>query len=154
MEFGDPNIIDTELPEAILFSCTMNAVRSPMAEALAKHFLGTRVFIDSAGVRAGELDGFAVEVLNEIGVDLSRHNPKMLDDLWDSSFDLIVSLTPEAQHKAVELTRTMACDVEYWPTFDPTLETGSREQRLLAYRQVRDILIMKIKKRFPELIAA
>ena len=136
-------------PEAVLFSCNMNAVRSPMAEAIMKHYFGDKVFVDSAGVQdGGEVDPFAIAVLEEVGIDMSGHQPKMLDDLWDSSFDLIVSLTPPAQHKAVEMTRTMACDVEYWPTFDPTLETGSRDQRLDAYRQVRDMLTTKIKQRF------
>jgi protein-tyrosine-phosphatase len=95
------------------------------------------------------MDGFAIAVMDEIGIDISKHRPKTFDDLEDDSFDLVISLSPEAQHKAVEITRTVACDVEYWRTFDATLVEGSREQRLDAYRQVRDELMTKIKQRFP-----
>ncbi len=137
-----------DLPGAVLFSCSQNAVRSPMAEALLKHLLGHRVYVDSAGVRRGEVDPFAVEVMDEIGIDLSKHKSKSFDDLEDHSYDLIISLSPEAQHKAVELTRTMACEVEFWNTFDPTLIEGNRETRLDAYRQVRDFLRRRIEARF------
>ena len=137
-----------KLPGAVLFACTNNSVRSAMAEGLLKFLLGHRVFVDSAGVRAQPVDPFAKEVMDEIGIDLSRHRAKTFDDLEDSSFDLIVSLSPEAQHRAVELTRTMACDVEFWPTFDATATEGSREQRLDAYRQVRDHLKRRIQARF------
>ncbi len=137
-----------DLPDAVLFSCTMNAVRSPMAESILKHLLGHRVYVDSAGVRSGELDGFAIEVMDEIGIDISRHKAKTFDTLEDTSFDLIISLSPEAQHSAVELTRTMACDVEFWNTFDPSIVEGNREVRLDAYRQVRDQLLKRITERF------
>ena len=135
-------------PRAVLFCCNLNAVRSPMAEALLKHYLGKRIYVDSVGVRAQPVDPFAVAVMEEIGIDLSAHRPKSFEELEDTSYDLIVSLTPEAQHKAVEMTRTMACDVEYWPTLDPTAIDGSREQVLEAYRQVRDGLAARIRKRF------
>ena len=138
----------SDLPGAVLFACTQNSVRSPMAEALLKHLLGHRIYVDSIGVRAGEVDPFAVEVLEELGIDLSRHRSKSFDDLEDTSYDLIVSLSPEAQHKAVELTRTMACEVEFWPTMDPTFVEGSREVRLQAYREVRDFLKERIEARF------
>ena len=137
-----------DLPAAVLFSCTMNSVRSPMAEAILKHLHGQRIYVDSAGVRAAEIDGFAIEVMDEIGIELSRHRSKTFDDLEDSSFDVVISLSPEAQHKAVEMTRVMACEVEFWNTFDPTVVEGSREVRLEAYRQVRDQLLARIKERF------
>ncbi|MCF4165569.1 low molecular weight phosphatase family protein [Zavarzinia compransoris] len=119
-----------------------------MAMGLMRHFYGRVIFSDCVGVRAGELDHFAVAVMDEMGIDISRYRPKAFDDLEDTSFDLIVSLSPEAQHKAVDLTRTMACDVEYWPTFDPSLAQGSREQVLDAYREVRDQLLKRIRGRF------
>jgi protein-tyrosine-phosphatase len=119
-----------------------------MAEGLLKHLLGTRVFVDSAGVRAGELDPFAVQVMDELGIDISRHRPKTFDDLEDESFDEVVSLSPEAQHRAVEMTRAMACDVIFWNTFDPSVVEGSRETRLDAYRQVRDQLLKRIRNHF------
>jgi protein-tyrosine-phosphatase len=139
-----------ELPSAILFACSFNAVRSPMAAALARHFLGPRVYVESAGVRQGELDPFAVEVLDELGIDISTYHPKTFEDLADTSFDLIISLSPEAHHKAVDLTHTEAIEAEYWPTMDPTALEGGREQRLDAYRAVRDGLIARLNKRFPQ----
>jgi protein-tyrosine-phosphatase len=138
-----------ENPTAVLFACTMNSVRSPMAEGLLKYLHGQRIYVDSAGARKGALDPFAVAVMEEMGIDLGRHRAKSFADLQDSSFDLIVSLSPEAQHKAVEMTRAMACEVEFWNIFDPTVIEGSREVRLDAYRQVRDELFRRIKDRFP-----
>lgn len=120
-----------------------------MAEAMLKHLHRQRIFVDSVGVRPSELDPFAVVVMEEIGIPIGKHRPKGFEDLEDSSFDLIISLSPEAQHSAVELTRTMACEVEYWPTFDPTIVEGSREVRLDAYRTVRDDLFKRIRERFP-----
>jgi protein-tyrosine-phosphatase len=137
------------LPSSVLFACTFNAVRSPMAEGILKHFHGQRIYVDSAGVREAEVDPFAVVVMDEIGIDLSRHRSKTFGDLDDTSFDLVISLSPEAQHSAVELTRTMACDVEFWPVFDPTAVEGSREEMLAAYRLVRDDLNARILRRFP-----
>ena len=141
---------DAELPGAVLFACTMNAVRSPMAAAMLGHLAGRRVYVESAGVRAGEPDAFVTCVMNEIGIDLSEHQPRTLAELADTSFDLIVTLSPEAHHSALELTRTMSVDVEYWPTIDATvmLGQGSREQALAYYRAVRDQLFKKIKSRF------
>jgi protein-tyrosine-phosphatase len=138
-----------ELPGSVLFCCTLNALRSPMAEAMLKHLHGRRIFVDSVGVRAGALDEFAIAVMDEIGIDITKHKPKSFDDLEDDSFDLIVSLSPEAQHKAVDMTRTLAAEVEFWNTFDPSIVEGSREMRLEAYRQVRDQMMNRLLLRFP-----
>ena len=138
-----------DFPSAVLFACTMNAIRSPMAESILKHLHGHRIYVDSVGVRTHDFDGFAVAVMDEIGVDIAKHRPKTFDDLEDTSFDLVISLSPEAQHKAVEMTRVMACEVEFWNTLDPSFIEGARETRLEAYRQVRDELMRRIKARFP-----
>ncbi len=138
-----------DLPGSVLFCCTMNALRSPMAEAMLKHLHGRRIYVDSAGLRIGPVDEFAVAVMEEIGMDISKHHPKTFEQLEDGSFDLIVSLSPEAQHHAVEMTRVMACNVEFWNTLDPSFVEGSRETRLEAYRQVRDQLMRRILARFP-----
>src|SRR5262245_34709125 len=128
----------------------MNAVRSPMAAAILRHLAGRRCYVISAGVRAGEPDTFATTVMEEIGIDIAGHKPHTLTELNDTSFDLIVTLSPEAHHQALELTRTMAVDVEYWPTFDATMLLGhaSRDHILQAYRGVRDQLFLRIKRRF------
>jgi protein-tyrosine-phosphatase len=139
-----------DLPGAVLFACTMNSVRSPMAAAILRHLAGRRLYVESAGVKAGGHDPFAVAVMDEIGIDIAGHKPITLQELHDTSFDLIVTLSPEAHHQALELTRTMAVEVEYWPTFDATVMVGhgSREQILEAYRGVRDQLFQRIKRRF------
>ena len=132
-------------PGAILFSCSFNAVRSPMAEGLTRLYFGREIYVASAGVRSGKADPFVAAVMDEIGVDVTGHHPHTFEDLEDSSFDLIVTLSPEAHHKALEFTRTLACDVLYWPTIDPTAVEGSRERKLEAYREVRDGLSKRIK---------
>jgi len=144
----------SQQPQAVLFACGLNSVRSPMAAALLKQMLGgggRALYISSAGVRKGELDAFASAAMEEIGIDIKGHRPitfEELEDLEGLNFDLIVTLSPEAHHKALELTRTSAVDVEYWPTADPTAIEGSREQRMNAYREVRDQLSRRLRARF------
>ena len=138
-------------PQAVLFACGQNSVRSPMAAALFKHLFGRVTYVGSAGVRKGELDPFAVAAMEEMGLDIAKHRPvtfEELEDLEGLNFDLIVTLAPEAHHQALDLTRRLALDVEYWPTADPTIAEGNREQRLDSYREVRDQLLARIKRRF------
>src|SRR6266851_3550036 len=139
-----------DLPGSVLFCCTMNSLRSPMAESMLKHLHGRQIYVDSAGVRTGPIDEFAVAVMDELGIDITKHKAKSFDDLEDGSFDIIISLSPEAQHRAVEMTRTMAAEVEFWNTMDPSIVEGNREVRLDAYRQVRDGLMARIQARFPQ----
>ena len=136
------------LPSSVLFACSQNSVRSPMAEALAKRLYGHSTYLDSVGVRASDVDGFAVAALDEIGVDVHRHHAKTFGDVDPSSFDLIVTLSPEAHHQALEVTRGTAAEVEYWPVPDPSAVEGSREMRLDAYRRMRDQLLTRLKVRF------
>lgn len=137
-----------DLPSSVLFACSLNSVRSPMAEALAKRLYGSRVFVDSAGVHAGDIDGFAVAVLDEVGVDLHRHHVKTLDDVDPGEFDVIITLSPEAHHRALEATRDVATSVEYWPLPDPSAVDGDRERRLEAYRALRDLIQRRLRARF------
>ena len=144
-------------PQAVLFACGFNSVRSPMAESLLKQMFPHALYVKSAGVRKGELDPFAVAVMAELGQDISGHKPMTFEDLedWEGlNFDLIITLSPEAHHKALELTHTLAADVEYWPTPDPTTLEGSREQKLEAYRGVCDGLVMRIRRKFTKTDAA
>ena len=136
-----------ELPSSILFVCGMNAIRSPIAEGLCKNLFPTKIYAQSAGVRKGELDPFMVTIMDEIGIDMSSHNSKTIAELEDTNFDLVITLAPEAHHKVLELTHTQALEVEYWPTPDPTLARGSREQILSEYQQVREGLSNRLKKR-------
>jgi protein-tyrosine-phosphatase len=137
------------LPGSVLFACTLNSIRSPMAAAMLRKLHGRRVFVDSVGVRTAPVDPFAVAVMAEIGVDIKDHQAKSFDELEDTSFDIVISLSPDAQHTAVELTRSVACDVEFWPVLDPTGMEGNREETLNAYRMVRDQLQKRILERFP-----
>jgi protein-tyrosine-phosphatase len=132
-------------PQSVLFACTLNTVRSPMAEAIARHYFGREIYFASAGLKRGEPDPFAIAAMEEIGVDLSHHKPHTFEDLEDCNFDLIVTLSPESHHKALEYARTMAVDVVYWPTPDATAAQGSRETVMDAYRDVRDRLDRRIK---------
>jgi protein-tyrosine-phosphatase len=138
-------------PQSVLFACGLNSIRSPMAMGLFRHLFGKRMYTGSAGVKPGEQDAFAIAVMDEIGLDISKHKPQTFEQLedWEGlNFDLIVTLSPEAHHKALELTRTIAADVEYWPTSDPSDIGDTREQKLDAYRTVRDQLMDKIRARF------
>jgi protein-tyrosine-phosphatase len=128
--------------------CGMNAVRSPMAEILARKMLPPAVFVASAGVHAGDRDPFVDAVLAEEGLSLGERHPRTLNDLEDDYFDLIVTLAPEAHHAALELTRSLAVEVEYWPMPDPTTITGTREQIMAGYRAVRERLKARISQRF------
>jgi protein-tyrosine-phosphatase len=143
--------VEDRLPGSILFACDRNAIRSPMAAALMRHLYGHRVWIESVGVQTddSEVDPFAVAVMAEMGLDISRHRPKSFDELIDGSIDLIVSLSPQAHHRAVDLTHALACEAEYWPSADPTLAEGNRDAMLAAYRQLRDDLMAHIRRRFP-----
>jgi protein-tyrosine-phosphatase len=138
---------DGKRPGAILFMCGLNVIRSPMAEVIARSILPGNTYIRSAGVRAGERDPFVDVVLEEIGLSLGRRQPQTLEELEDDYFDLIITLSPQAHHAALELTRSSAVDVVYWPTMDPTVATGTREQILDCYREVRDHIAGLIESR-------
>ena len=142
-----------DIPGAVLFACTQNVIRSVMAAAIMKHFYGHKVYVASCGVKPGQADPFVATVMDEMGIDLGKHRPQSFEDLEDSSFDLVISLSPEAHHRALELTRTMAIDAEYWPTIDPSITMGSREQIVDSYRDARDLLLRRIRQRFGSVAA-
>jgi protein-tyrosine-phosphatase len=147
----------TRDPQSVLFACGQNSVRSPMAESLLRQMFPNTLYVRSAGAKKGELDPFAVAVMAEFGQDISTHKPTTFEELedWEGlNFDLIITLSPEAHHKALDLTRTLAADVEYWPTHDPTGTDGNREQKLESYREVCDTLLMRIRRRFSKVGAA
>ncbi len=139
----------TELPASVLFACTLNRTRSPMAAALMRRLFGDRVHVDSCGIKADAgFDPFMIEVLGEMGVEVHSHGPKRFEELDDGSFDLVISLTPDAQHHAAQMLRGRSVEIEYWPTYDPTDCEGSRERVLDAYRLLRDHLHRRIVERF------
>lgn len=138
----------TRQPSAVLFICTQNAIRSPMAAAIMHNLFGHKIYVASAGIEAGDPDPFVGLVMDEIGLDLTRHRPHSVEDLADAGFDLAITLSPEAQAYATEMAKTMAIDVEHWPTPDPSSAQGSRSQILDSYRAVREALKARIAKRF------
>ncbi|MEP4039253.1 low molecular weight phosphatase family protein [Pseudophaeobacter sp.] len=146
----------SELPQSVLFCCDHNAVRSPMAEGIMKKFYGTGTYVQSVGVKNDlEIDGFCVAVCQEIDVELSRHRSRSFDEMeqWGddlSSFDLVISLSPASQRRALELTRVFHLDVEYWPIMDPTGLGETREAKLDSYRQTRDQIIQQLTARWGE----
>ena len=136
------------LPASLLFACSENSVRSPMAEELAKRLYGQAVYVESVGVRARDVDGFVISALDELGIDVHRHHAQTFEDVDPTSFELIVTLSPEAHHRALEFTRGTAAEVEYWPLPDPSAVEGTREVQLDAYRQARDMILARLKIRF------
>ena len=144
----DPNPGKNTRPNSVLFVCGMNAIRSPMAEHLARRHLGGNTFTQSAGVFAGTIDGFMQQVMDEVGIDMTGHKPITFEELDDGFFDLIVTLSPEAHHRCLDWAVQQAVEVEYWPTMDPSTVAGSRQQVVDAYRATRDSLIQRIQNRF------
>jgi len=140
--------MNKKMPSAVLFACTMNAIRSPMAAAIMHHQLGHKIYVASAGIAAGDPDPFVGMIMDEIGIDLKKHRPHSFEDLEDSAFDLLITLSPEAKHRADDMSRTMAIEVENWVVADPSTTQGSREQILDAYRMVRDDIVKKVIQRF------
>ena len=144
----------TDLPTSVLFCCDHNAVRSPMAEGMMKQLYGQSIYVQSAGVRSDlEIDGFAIAVCQELGVELSRHQARSFDDMQEwgddlSGYDLVVCLSPASQRRALDLTRFYHMDVEYWPVLDPTGLGEGREAKLMSYRQTRDQIKAKLLARF------
>ncbi len=142
------------LPQSVLFCCDHNAVRSPMAEGIMKKLYGTECYIQSVGVKNDlEIDGFAISVCAEIGVELARHRSRSFDEMEDwgddlSSFDLVLALSPASQRRALDLTQFYHIDVEYWPILDPTGLGEARDARLVAYRQTRDQIMQRLTDRF------
>ena len=143
-------IAEKTQPTSVLFICNHNIIRSPMAEALTKARFGNRIYTTSAGVRTGTPDAFVGSVMQEVGIDIANRDPVAFDNLEDTWFDLIVTLSPTAHHLALEMEHVEANEVEYWPSADPTVVQGSREQMLDAYRDVRDRLLDRIVERFSQ----
>ncbi|PQM56969.1 MAG: low molecular weight phosphatase family protein [Rhodobacteraceae bacterium] len=145
--------------QSVLFCCDLNSVRSPMAEGICKKLYGTSMFIQSAGVASNaEIDPFAVEVCEELGIKLRKHRSRSFKEMeaWGddiSSFDLIIALSPASQRHALEYTRFFSLNIEYWQTLDPTDIGDRRTMKLDAYRTTRDQLLKNIKKRFQSIVA-
>lgn len=149
-----------DLPQSVLFCCDHNAVRSPMAEGIMKKFYGLNTYVQSAGIKNDlEIDGFAIAVCAEIGVELARHKSRSFEEMekWGdqlSSFDQVVALTPASRHEAHDLTRYYHLELEYWPIIDPCGAGETREQRLAAYRVSRDEIINNLVARWGPVMLA
>ena len=138
------------MPGSVLFCCDHNAIRSPIAEGLAKLYYGKKIFIQSAGILNDfEIDGFAISVCEEIGIKLAKHQPRSFLDMdqWGDridSFDLVVALSETSKRKVIESTKSYAVKVIYWPIFDPTVAVHRREEKIANYRKTRDQISAKL----------
>ena len=133
---------------SVLFVCNLNSVRSVIAEGLLKNHLGKFIHVESAGVKIGNIDNFAIEVMSEINIDISKHNPQIIQGLINKNFDIVITLSPEAQHVSKDLTRHNSWEIEYWPCYDVSNIHGSREQILSSYRELREQINKSIIKKF------
>ncbi len=138
----------TTKPLMALFVCTQNAIRSPMAAAIAHHYFGQYMYSASAGILAGDPDPFVGLVMDEINIDLKSHRPHSLEDVAESGFDLVITLSPEAAIQSKSFARSRTVKTENWPILDPSDTQGSREQIIDSYRGVRDDLVKRVKHRF------
>lgn len=142
------------IPTSVLFCCDHNSIRSPIAEGMMKKFYGRAAYVQSAGVKNDmEIDGFAVAVCGEIGIEIANHRARSFAEMreWGDdlgTFDLIVALSPASQRQALELTRVFHLDVEYWPIMDPAGLAEGRDAKLAAYRQTRDQIQARMIDRF------
>jgi uncharacterized protein (UPF0262 family)/protein-tyrosine-phosphatase len=141
----------SELP-TVLFVCSMNAVRSPIAAALARQAFPGRIITRSVGVNGGKADQFVHEVMEEIGIDMSVHTPHILDELVANRFDLVITLSDDAPD-AVARKGLDAGAVETWTMPDPSLVEGNRETVLGAYRDLRDHLLRRVRERLEPLVS-
>ena len=143
------------LPSSVLFCCNHNSVRSPMAEGLMKIHVGYKIYVQSAGVASDrEIDGFSIAVCDEVGVQLIQHKARSFKEMEElgedlNGYDLIVALSPMAEKIAIETTMNNAVDVEFWEISDPSGIGETRDEKLNAYRNIRNELITRIKNRFP-----
>lgn len=141
-------------PSSVLFCCDHNSIRSPIAEGLLKRYIGTQIFVQSAGVvNERDIDGFAIAVCQELNVELTKHTVRSFQDLEDwgdnlDSYDLIIALSRNAQKSALAFTYNTAVDVEFWEIADPTIRGETRDEKLAEYRAVRDDILTRIKARF------
>ncbi|MBN9333495.1 MAG: UPF0262 family protein [Devosia sp.] len=141
----------SELP-TVLFVCSMNSVRSPIAAALARQAFPGRIIARSVGVNGGKADQFVYEVMEEIGIDMSIHTPHILDELVANRFDLVITLSDDAP-EAVAKKGLEAGEIEQWTVPDPSLVEGSREVVLSAYRELRDTLRRRVRTRLEPLVS-
>ncbi len=119
-----------------------------------KKFYGRIAYVQSAGVKNDmEVDGFAIAVCQEIGVEIANHRSRSFDEMqaWGDdlgSFDLVIALSPASQRRALELTRVSHLEVEYWPIMDPSGLAEGREAKLTHYRGARDQIRKRMLERF------
>ncbi|QYO77436.1 UPF0262 family protein [Devosia salina] len=140
----------SELP-TVLFVCSMNSVRSPIAAALARQAFPGRLIARSVGVNGGKADQFVYEVMEEIGIDMSVHTPHILDELVANHFDLVITLSDDAPDAVRRKGLEMGA-LEEWKVDDPSLVEGSREVVLNAYRALRDDLRKRVRARLEPLV--
>ena len=136
------------LPASVLFVCTLNSIRSPMAEGMMKDRFGDDVYVQSCGLEAGEKNDLMVAVMRENGIDLSGHKSKTLTQIADTSFDVVITFNKDAETAVRAVFDDSDTEINCWPTPDPT--QGAMDVRAMMdnFRAVRDVIEMRIDKKF------
>lgn len=135
-------------PSSVLFVCHLNSIRSPMAEGLCKKLYGDRIYAQSCGLEAGELNDLMVAVMREKGIDLSEHEAQTLENLTDTSFDIVIAFTENAGEAAKAAFEGIDTEILIWPTPDPTHGVLDVRAMMNNYRSVRDFIEGRLKKQF------
>ena len=141
---------NSNMPKSVLFVCNMNQIRSPMAEFLTKDIFGDKIYAQSAGIYAGDEDGFMQSIMEERNIDATSHEPETLEQLEDSFVDLVITLTTQAHEGTVDFFKNQPVEIEYWETENPSITLGNREAVLAAYRKTRQQLEKRIRERFTQ----
>ncbi len=137
-----------DLPASVLFVCTLNSIRSPMAEGMMKARFGDRVYVQSCGLEAGEVSDLMVAVMREKSLDMQNHKSKTLAEMSDTSFDVAIAFNTDAESALRAFFDDSDTQIECWPTPDPT--AGAMDVRAMMdnFRAVRDVIEMRIDKKF------
>lgn len=132
------------MTDRVLILCTGNCVRSQMAEGLLRHLGGDAFEVHSAGSRPnGYVSPLAIEAMREIGIDISAHRSKSVSEFARQHFDTVITVCDSAAEECPVFPG--APERIHWSIWDPSAAIGSREEKLAAFRQVRDELASRLR---------
>ncbi|MFW9917410.1 MAG: arsenate reductase ArsC [Candidatus Thorarchaeota archaeon] len=130
----------------VLFICTHNSSRSQMAEGFLRHLYGNRYAAHSAGTQPGQVNPYAVQVMAEVGVDLSKHRSKSIDGFLNSEIDYVITVCDSAKETCPIFPGGK--QIQHKSFEDPSAATGTQEQILTSFRVVRDQIRTWIETKF------
>lgn len=129
--------------QRVLILCTGNSARSQMAEGILRHIAGDRFEVESAGTAPSIVRPEAIEVMREIGVDISSHRSKSVDEFTGSQFDYIITVCDNARESCPVFPGH--AERIHWSFDDPAALEGSDAERLAAFRTVRDLIRLRLE---------